>query len=96
PTNGNHAPAAGIRTPDNDMTYTSGTSITFYGYGADYEDGLISGSSLVWTSNRDGIIGTGLTFARSTLSVGTHTITVTATDTQGATGTAVVTVTIKP
>ena len=66
----------------------------FAGNATDPEDGTLTGASLVWTSSRDGQIGTGTSFATTSLSVGVHTITLTATDSQGATGTATITVTI--
>src|SRR5207253_727709 len=78
----------------NPSSFVQGTSVSFSGSGSDVEDGPLSGASLVWTSSRDGQIGTGASFRTTTLSVGTHTITLTAKDSQGATGTATVTVTI--
>ncbi|MFO0981465.1 MAG: hypothetical protein U1E76_06875 [Planctomycetota bacterium] len=42
-----------------------------------------STASLAWTSNLQGQIGTGGTFTRSDLVVGTHTITATVTDSGG-------------
>ena len=68
--------------------------MSFAGSAADPEDGALTGASLVWTSSRDGAIGTGTSFAKNNLSVGTHTITLTATDSQGATGTATVSITV--
>jgi hypothetical protein len=43
---------------------------------------------LVWTSQKDGVIGTGASFSRSGLSRGKHTITATATDPDGSQGSA--------
>ncbi len=60
------------------------------------EDDTPPESSLIWTSSIDGEIGTGTSFSRSDLSVGTHTITLTVTDSQGATGTDSVSITINP
>ena len=42
---------------------------------------------LTWTSDRDGALGAGEEVAVSTLSLGEHTITITATDSQGLNGT---------
>jgi hypothetical protein len=78
----------------NPTTVTQGTSVQFTGSGSDPEDGALTGASLVWTSNINGQIGTGTSFSTSSLSVGTHTITLTATDSKGAKGTATVTVTV--
>ncbi|MEO7455626.1 MAG: PKD domain-containing protein [Gemmatimonadaceae bacterium] len=90
----NQSPSATISSPANGASAVQGTSVSFAGTGSDPEDGVLSGSSLVWTSSLDGTIGTGTSFSRSNLSVGTHTITLTATDAQGATGTASVSITI--
>ena len=95
---GNRPPTALISSPASGATFTrapNGTiAVSFAGTGTDPEDGALSSASLVWTSSRDGQIGTGLSFTKSDLSVGTHTITLTARDAQGATGSATMTVTI--
>lgn len=82
----NQPPVAIITSPPNNSTFTEGEPVTFKGSATDPEDGPLTGSSLVWTSNIDGQIGTGESFTRSDLSVGDHTITFTATDSQGAIG----------
>jgi chitinase len=64
--------------------------VSFAGNASNPEDGTLSGRSLVWTSSRDGQIGTGTSFSTTSLSVGPHTIRLTTTDSQGATGTATV------
>ncbi|HKS07898.1 MAG TPA: Ig-like domain-containing protein [Gemmatimonadaceae bacterium] len=81
----NESPSAQIATPANAASYVQGTSVSFTGSGNDPEDGALSGASLVWTSDRDGQIGTGTSFSRSNLSVGAHLIRLMATDAQGAT-----------
>ena len=63
-----------------------GNTVVFDGSGTDTEDGNLTGASLVWTSSIDGEIGTGSYFTINILSEGTHIITLTATDSQGATG----------
>jgi hypothetical protein len=90
----NQPPVAAISAPSNNSSFAQGTSVTFTGTGTDPEDGALTGASLVWTSSRDGQIGTGTTFSTTGLSVGVHTITLTATDSQGAKGMATITVTI--
>ena len=90
----NQPPTASISAPTSGTSVVQGTSVTFTGSGSDPEDGALTGASLVWTSSVNGSIGTGTSFANSTLSVGTHTITLTATDSKGATGTASITLTV--
>ena len=94
PTSTNQAPTASMTSPSNGTSAVQGTSIPFAGSGADPEDGALSGSSLTWTSSRDGQIGTGTWFATSSLSVGSHVITLTARDAQGLTGSATRSITI--
>lgn len=90
----NQPPTATITAPANNATFTQGVSVSFAGSGNDPETGALTGGALVWTSDRDGQIGTGTSFSKTNLSVGLHTITLTATDPQNATGTATRTVTI--
>jgi len=90
----NQAPSATITAPADGSSFVQDASVSFAGTGSDPEDGALSGASLVWTSSRDGQIGTGVSFTTSALSLGTHTITLTATDSQSATGTKQVSVTI--
>ena len=94
PTGGNQAPSATISAPASGTSVTQGSTVSFSGSGSDQEDGALTGASLVWTSSRDGQIGTGTSFSTSALSVGTHTITLTSTDSQGAHGTATITLTV--
>ncbi len=86
----NTAPAVTIDNPAGATRYYSGMTVVFDGTALDAEDGELSGASLVWVSDLDGTIGTGRSFDRSDLSVGLHTVTLTATDSQGASSTATV------
>lgn len=91
--NPNAPPTASITSPADGATFSPTDSIAFSGSGDDTEDGALTGASLVWTSSLDCQIGTGMSFARS-LNVGSHTIMLTATDTQAASGNSSVDVTI--
>ncbi len=90
----NQSPAAAIQSPSDGSTYTYGTDITFTGSAADPEEGPLSGSSMTWISDMDGFLGTGTSFSVNSLSAGTHTITLTAADSLGASDTASITITI--
>ncbi len=94
PADGNAPPSATITSPLDASSYTQGSTIAFVGGGADCEDGALTGTSLVWTSSRDGQLGTGAAIATTTLSVNTHIITLTATDSAGKTGTSKITITV--
>lgn len=54
-------PTAAILSPANRAAFLTGTLITFTGQGTDPEDGTLAGASLRWSSNRDGLLGTGTT-----------------------------------
>ena len=88
----NLPPTATINLPESGKEFTVGQSISFQGTGSDPEDGTLTGSSLVWLSDLDGQIGTGIVFSRSDLSLGSHTIRLIATDSEGAADTAAVSI----
>jgi PKD repeat protein len=90
----NQPPSANIASPANNISVLLGTRITFSGNGTDPEDGTLSGSSLTWTSSINGVIGTGTSFSTSALAAGSHVITLTAKDSQGATASSSVVVTV--
>jgi hypothetical protein len=89
---GNTAPVSTILMPSNNSTFEEGEDILFQGTGIDAEDGVLLNGSLVWTSSRQGPIGTGNSLSLSNLQSGLHIITLTATDLDGSTGTATVTI----
>ena len=75
----NQPPVVSITAPADNSSYSFGDSITFTGTASDAEDGDIS-SGLQWSSNLDGVLGSGATLTLDTLTEGTHTITATVTD----------------
>jgi len=87
-------PIVVIQFPVNGSTHLLGADISFVGSATDARDGALTGASLVWASNLDGEIGTGTSFVKDDLSLGTHTITLTATNSQAVTGTFSIAVTI--
>ena len=89
----NDAPTVSITSPADGSTFDSGATISFAGSASDTEDGDLT-ASLVWTSDiDDGLIGTGGSFS-TTLSDGNHTITADVTDSDGATGSASIGITV--
>src|SRR5581483_2740168 len=89
------APAVTISAPANGATAFSGATVTFSGSATDATDGNLS-AALRWSSDRDGLIGTGATVATNHLTVGTHTITASAADHGNLVGSAHITVVVRP
>ena len=78
-------PIADIASPDDDDSFLRELEVAFRGSGTDLEDGPLPENSLVWTSDKDSVIGTGSAFSRFDLSVNLHVITLTVTDSDGRT-----------
>ncbi|SLM29233.1 exported hypothetical protein [Desulfamplus magnetovallimortis] len=91
---GNASPVVVIRTPSNNVSISYGSVVTFTANVTDAEDGVLTGKSVVWTSDRDGFVGEGTALTKSGLSAGTHIITATGTDSSGLEGEAFITVNI--
>lgn len=79
----NARPTVNITAPQHGTAVTQGSAVTLTGNAADAEDGDLS-AAIAWTSSLDGALGTGASVATSTLSAGTHTITASVTDNDGA------------
>jgi subtilisin family serine protease len=88
----NNPPTVSITSPADGASFNSGESISFAGSASDAEDGDLT-ASLVWTSDKDGQIGTGGSFS-AILSDGTHTITASVTDSGGLPGEDSITITV--
>ena len=88
----NSPPSVSITSPADGSSFDSGTAISFSGTAIDPEDGDIT-SGLVWTSSIDGEVGAAASFL-ATLSDGVHTITASATDGGGKSGSDSVSVTV--
>ncbi|RJS84068.1 hypothetical protein CW713_03185 [Methanophagales archaeon] len=90
----NYAPTATIVSPENGSIYNESETIEFNGTGTDPEDGVLANSSLLWTSDIDGVIGVGNRFSTTNLSVGTHTVTLMVNDSGGLTDIQSITLTV--
>lgn len=88
----NNAPAVTITSPANESVHLLGTAVTLNASVSDIEDGDVS-ASVVWTSDLDGIVGSGASVS-APLSAGTHTVTATATDSKGLSGSSSIAVVI--
>jgi hypothetical protein len=87
----NDPPTASITSPLNGSVYTFGDILSFIASGLDTDGSIVL---FEWTSNIDGVLSNSSSFDTSDLSAGTHIITFTVTDNDGATGSAQVTIRI--
>jgi len=90
----NTVPSVSIDSPSSGSTSTAGEVNAFTATASDNEDGAIS-ANVQWSSNIDGSMGQGATI-NVALTAGSHTITASITDSNGAKSTTTVNVTINP
>lgn len=90
------APSAWIGAPQSESLLNPSEAIVLTGHAEDLEDGELTGASITWSSDRQGVLGSGsqLVLPVLTLDPGEHKITMTATDSDGQTATDSVTILI--
>jgi hypothetical protein len=91
-----HAPTVRLADPTDGQTVERGRPIMLRAAADDLEDGQLGQESIVWSSDRDGLLGTGDWIVVENLSEGTHVVTVTVTDSDGEMASAVASVVVSP
>lgn len=81
-------PDASIARPSDESVFDEREAVTLEGSATDPVEGDLGDASLEWTSDVDGVLGTGETLTTSSLAPGPHTVILTATDRDGNTGSA--------
>lgn len=89
-------PTAQINHPGDGEDRKVNQPIPFVGVATDPQDGALIGASLVWTSDKEGPLGTGTMFTKSPTMLGMQVITLTATDANGNVGKDTITLNIVP
>jgi hypothetical protein len=83
-----------VLSPATGSIFSQGSEVSFEGSAIDPETGDVS-ASLVWSSQKDGVIGNGPTFTTGSLTKGKHNITATATDPDGDSASAAISIRIR-
>jgi hypothetical protein len=84
-----HAPQVAVVQPF-DGSAPAGRPVRLEAHALDAEDGMLDGPAVVWTSSLDGPVASGAAATVTTLSQGSHLLSVVATDSAGNTATATV------
>ena len=90
----NTPPQLTILQPADGASFELGALVTLQAQAIDAEEGDLS-EAVVWTSSRDGVLGSGL-ITTTSLSAGSHWVTARVTDNDGALATTTVALTIRP
>jgi hypothetical protein len=90
----NHQPTVEISNPQNGVVIASDQTLTLEGFAYDYDLGYLDDAYLTWSSDINGVLGSGATLALSGLSAAYHTITLNVDDGQGGTASASVDVSV--
>ncbi len=88
-------PVAQITSPSSGAIFSQGTSVAFTGTATDYENGVLTGNFLQWSSSVNGSLGSGNSINVSSFSVGSHLIRLIASDFQGIKDTAFITIIVQ-
>jgi hypothetical protein len=78
----NDAPVINLSSPADGDNFLVGDNIAFSASASDTEDGDVT-AALSWTSDISGLIGTGGSFSRADLPIGSHQVTVEVSDSNG-------------
>lgn len=81
-------PQVQVLMPAGTTSIQEGDRLILRGAASDVEDGLLGDAALTWSSDRDGQLGTGPWIETTTLSLGSHSLTLAARDSSGQMGTA--------
>jgi len=87
-------PLINILAPQSGAQIPGTAGIVFKGEGSDAEDGVLTGESLVWRSDRNGLLGYGPEITVNALDLGAHVITLEGIDSDGKTGSASISIQI--
>lgn len=79
----NKHPLVSIIEPLQDKTFEGGRAVSLLGLGTDLEDGPLPNEAYNWSSDRDGVLGTGKKIEAHSLSYGRHKILLSVVDSQG-------------
>jgi hypothetical protein len=90
-----YEPELSVASPASGATFAWGAPIAFTGTASDVEEGDL-GASLVWRSSRDGEIGSGSAFVSTSLTCGTHVVTVSVADRHGGSDAETLTLEVGP
>ena len=82
----NKIPVLTITNPNDGEAIVPGGLVVMQGLAVDLEDGSLPDGALLWSSDRQGELGSGPSLPRNDLADGWHTITLRAQDSAGATG----------